>query len=59
MPITALSHFKQDINRAKELRVHADSLGVSTLKDDIYRASWMIAIGGLDAYFCDAFADTL
>lgn len=59
MPSTALSHFNQDISRAKDLRVHADSLPISTLKDDIYRASWMIAIGALDAYFCDAFADVL
>ncbi|HFJ7175397.1 TPA: hypothetical protein ACGSCT_001964 [Escherichia coli] len=59
MPSTALSHFNQDINRAKDLIAHADSLPISTLKDDIYRASWMIAIGALDAYFCDAFADVL
>lgn len=59
MPSTALSHFIQDIDRAKDLRLHADTLSASTLKDDIYRASWMIAIGALDAYFCDAFADLL
>jgi DNA-binding ferritin-like protein len=59
MPSTALNHFNQDIDRAKVLKDHADSLLASTLKDDIYRASWMIAIGALDAYFCDAFADIL
>ncbi|MBV7299300.1 HEPN domain-containing protein [Enterovibrio paralichthyis] len=59
MPKTALSHFSQDIQRSRELKSHADSLSDSTLKDDIYRASWMMAIGALDAYFCDAFADVL
>lgn len=59
MPSTALSHFNQDINRSRNLKNHADSLSTSILQDDIFRASWMIAIGALDAYFCDAFADIL
>lgn len=59
MPQTALSHFNQDIQRAKELRLHANGLPASTLKDDIYRSSWMFAVGAMDAYFCDAFADVL
>lgn len=59
MPATALSHFQQDIQRSKELKVHADTLGDSVLKDDVYRSSWMMAVGALDAYFCDAFADVL
>lgn len=59
MPTTALNHFNQDIQRARDLRLHADSLAASVLKDDIYRSSWMMAIGAMDAYFCDAFADVL
>lgn len=59
MPATALNHFNQDLQRARDLKSHADSLPSSVLKDDIYRSAWMMAIGALDAYFCDAFADVL
>lgn len=103
MPTTALSHFNQDIARARalvteagqaakevrqiqsdalkigltttELRQVVSSLGAaapkelrelgarlearSTLRDDLYRSAWMFAVGAMDAYFSDAYADTL
>lgn len=61
MPGTAFEHFTQDITRAKALKTHAETLPAasSDLADDIYRASWMMAVGAMDAYFCDAFADVL
>jgi hypothetical protein len=62
MPATALSHFQLDTARAKALIVHAQLLPVGTvaerlLRDDLLRSAWMFAVGGLDAYFCDAYAD--
>ena len=59
MPVTAFQHFTEDIQRARELRSHAVGLPDGVLKDDIFRASWMMAVGAMDAYFCDAFADVL
>lgn len=56
---TAINHFNDDMQRAKDLRVHADGLPAGIVKDDILRASWMMAVGSVDAYFCDAYGDLL
>src|SRR5688572_4511757 len=56
---TPINHFSQDIQRAKNLRTYAEGLATGTIKNDILRASWMIAVGALDAYFCDAYGDLL
>jgi hypothetical protein len=54
---TAINHFNQDIQRAKDLLNHSATVVNQTIKDDILRASWMMAVGSLDAYFCDAYGD--
>lgn len=54
---TAANHFYQDIERAKQMLHHADGQAACTLKDDLIRASWMMAVGACDAYFSDAYAD--
>lgn len=61
MPIleTPYSHFAQDIVRAKALVEHADLLPASELQNDIMRSAWMMSVGALDAYFCDAYADLI
>ena len=59
MPLlqTAQSHFSEDLDRARALVNHADQQATSTLKDDVLRAGWMMAVGACDAYFCDFYAD--
>jgi hypothetical protein len=62
VPATALSHFRQDIARARAIVAHADSLPAVTpaerlLRADLLRSGWMFAVGALDAYFCDAYTD--
>jgi hypothetical protein len=62
LPVTALRHFNEDINRARALLAHAETLASDTpeqalLRSDILRSAWMFAIGALDAYFCDAYTD--
>jgi hypothetical protein len=62
VPATALSHFEQDVVRARALAAHAAPLPDGTaaerlLRDDLLRGAWMFAVGALDAYFCDAYAD--
>jgi len=61
MPIlsTAKAHFDEDIARARALADHADGQPSSTLRDDIFRAAWMMAVGASDAFFCDAYADLI
>ena len=54
---TAISHFLDDIKRAKSLLVHARTVPVGVLRDDILRAVWMMSVGACDAYFSDAYAD--
>lgn len=56
---TPINHFNEDIQRAKDLRVYADGILAGTIKNDILRAAWMLAVGSLDAYFCDAYGDLL
>jgi hypothetical protein len=62
LPATALSHFQQDIARARAIVAHADPLAAGTaaqqlLRSDLFRSAWMFAVGALDAYFCDAYTD--
>lgn len=52
-------HFDQDVTHARVLVNHAHGLPQSTLRDDIFRASWMMAVGASDAFFCDAYADLI
>lgn len=64
MPITALSHFNQDIARARAILSHASPLPQTsaaerTLRSDLFRSAWMFAVGALDAYFCDAYTDVV
>ena len=64
MPATALNHFQQDIARASAIVAHAAHLPEGTpaerlLQDDLLRSGWMFAVGALDAYFCDAYADVV
>lgn len=56
---TAEKHFEQDISRALDLIAHAEPLMAGLLREDIVRAAWMFAVGALDAFFCDAYADLL
>ncbi len=55
--VTAKEHFKEDIERARQLASHCESIQVGRLHDDLLRSAWMIAVGASDAYFCDAYAD--
>ena len=57
--VTALNHFNEDIQRAREILQHALPLPHDRLRDDLLRASWMMAVGALDAYFCDAYGDMI
>lgn len=57
--ITAKQHFAEDIDRAEALRTHAADLPCSLIRDDIMRSAWMMGVGALDAYFCDAYADLI
>jgi hypothetical protein len=64
MPNTAITPFREDIARAKALLSHAKVLPQATvpqksLRDDILRSAWMFAVGAMDAYFCDAYADLI
>lgn len=54
---TAKKHFVEDIKRARKLVAHTNNVRKSTLRDDILRSSWMMAVGAADAFFCDAYAD--
>jgi hypothetical protein len=64
MPATALNHFEQDIRRAEAIVAHAGPRADETsaeqlLRGDLLRSGWMFAVGALDAYFCDAYTDTV
>ena len=56
---TALSHFQEDIDRARALLAHARSQAPGLVSDDIVRSAWMMGVGACDAYFCDAYADLI
>ncbi len=59
MPLlqTPRNHFDDDTLRARALNTHAGTINTLILKDDVARAAWMMAVGAVDAYFCDAYAD--
>jgi hypothetical protein len=62
VPDTALQHFREDIGRARAIIQHADPLPRATpeeamLRSDLLRSAWMFAVGAIDAYFSDAYAD--
>ncbi len=61
MPIltTPRAHFQEDMARAAALVTHADPLPPSDTRNDVMRAAWMMGVGALDAYFCDAYADLI
>ena len=63
MPTTAKSHFDGDIDRAFALLTHAHALvaaGDQTqFPKDIRGAAVAMAIGAMDAYFCDKYVDCL
>ena len=64
MPDQAKRHFDEDIARAKALVDHAEALPHGTaeealLRDDVLRSAWMLAVGAMDAYFCDAYTDLI
>jgi hypothetical protein len=61
MPITttAKKHFDEDLTRSRALLEHAFAIPEGTLRDDIIRSSWMLAVGAADAFFCDAYADAV
>lgn len=56
---TPINHFEQDILRAKNLVGHAAGLPAGVIREDVLRSAWMMAVGSLDAYFCDAYGDLL
>ncbi len=62
MPTTALQHCNEDIQRAKAIVTHVETMLQGTaaeqvLRSDLLRSAWMFAVGALDAYFCDAYTD--
>lgn len=61
MPSTARRHFDDDIYRAWAIHDLAQATAATNtpLADDVGRASVALGVGALDAYLCDAFADTL
>ena len=56
---TAKANFDDAILRASALVAHAATVGDAGLRDDLLRGGWMMAAGGADAFFCDAYADLL
>lgn len=63
MPTTAKNHFDDDIARAFALHARAMALqiagDVTQLPEDIRGAAVALAVGAMDAYFCDKFVDCL
>lgn len=57
--LTPQKHFNEDLGRSHELLEHALTLPDGTVRDDVLRAAWMMAVGASDAYFSDAYADLL
>ena len=56
---TAIRHFGQDIQRAKNLVLLSEQLNDQSEHDDILRFAWMMAVRACDAYFCDAYGDLI
>jgi hypothetical protein len=63
MPTTAKSHFDEDIARAFALHAKAQALQVAgdatQLPEDTRGAAVALAVGAMDAYFCDKYVDCL
>ncbi|HMF37302.1 MAG TPA: hypothetical protein VKF17_11705 [Isosphaeraceae bacterium] len=61
MPVltTPKAHFDEDVRRARDVFAHANTLPAGLLRDDLVRSSWMMGVGAVDAYFCDAYADLI
>jgi hypothetical protein len=61
MPSTPRKHFDDDINRAWAMHDLARATANEDIprSDDIGRVSVAFGVGAMDAYFCDAFVDTL
>ena len=64
MPSSAIRHFKEDIDRADGLlnlarRLHYGQTKTQLVRDDVLRGAWMYAVGALDAYYSDAYADLI
>lgn len=56
---TPFRHFNEDIQRAKVIFEHSKFQTNGMLKDDLKRTAWMMGVGAVDAFFCDAFGDLL
>jgi hypothetical protein len=64
LPTTALRHFREDIARAKAIVAHAGPLprekaADQLLRSDLLRGGWIFAVGALNGYFCEAYADLI
>lgn len=63
MPTTAKNHFDEDIARAFALHAKAEVLqaagDTTQLAKDIRGAAVAMAVGAMDAYFCDKYVDCL
>ena len=63
MPTTAKNHFDEDIGRAFALQTRAQAIqgggDATQLPEDIRGAAVALAVGAMDAYFCDKFVDCL
>jgi hypothetical protein len=63
MPTTPKNHFDDDIARAFALHARANALqtagDATQLPKDIRGAAVALAVGAMDAYFCDKFVDCL
>jgi hypothetical protein len=51
------THFDADMARADAILGHARRLTAGALRDDLFRAAWMMAVGATDAVFSNAYAD--
>ncbi len=64
MPTTAIRHFREDLARAKAIVAHAGPLprekaADQLLRSDLLRGGWIFAVGALNGYFCEAYADLI
>jgi len=64
VPRRALRYFVEDIARAEALVALAEGMPRESdeqqlVRDDVLRSAWMFAVGAMDAYYSDAYADLL
>ena len=58
--VTYRRHFNDDMDRVIAILDHANTLsGVASLVRDLRLSAIAMAVGAMDAYFCDAYADCL